>query len=105
MTTKEQVERLDFWAVRNQWINSQTEIAWVRFSDYAALLARAEAAEAERDRQYDENVHRIMMEAAAHARGREEGLREALCCVPPHWNSGELARERILALIEKPDGG
>lgn len=46
MTTKEQVERLDFWAVRNQWINSQTEIAWVRFSDYAALLARAEAAEA-----------------------------------------------------------
>lgn len=83
------------------------------------LLARAEAAEAERDRQYDENVHRIRMEASAYTRGRGDGLREAAKVArsegvyhelnvygggPDWYKHGQRIAAAILALIEKPEG-
>lgn len=58
-------------------------------AENAALLARAEAAEGERDRQYDENVNRIYMQAKA-----ELELDEAKASIGAAWCEGRDAAKR-----------
>lgn len=74
---------------------------WVRFTDYQALRERAEAAEAERDRQYDENVHRIAMQARAENERDAARRGEAAA-----WNDAIEAAAETMAngdLMEAPD--